>query len=70
MLKQRNCIARRDVLAQHDHAGTRVMLPGPGCRLDALIGAGRRHPDVRHHDIGPLALDQCQQSWQVPSGTG
>ena len=47
-----------------------MVLACPRSRLDPLVGAGRRHPDVGHDDVGLLALDQLQQRRQVARGAG
>ena len=36
--------------------------------LDALVGAGRRHPDVGEHDVGLVLVDGGEQPGQVVDG--
>jgi hypothetical protein len=65
VLEERNGVRGRHVLAEDDNPGTRVVLMNPARCLDALVRAGRRHPDIGDHDIWkPLGHDG-QELWQV-----
>jgi len=64
-LEERQRVARVGVLAQHDDADPRMRLAQDvGC-ADALVGPGRRHPDVGDDDVGLLVLDGGEQRVEV-----
>ena len=58
------------VLAEDHDADLRPVLPEPGSSLDALAGAGGRHPDVGHHHVGILLGDDSKQLRQVAGHAG
>ena len=64
-LQQRQRVGGLGVVAQHDHPDLGVRLAQQRRHADALVGARGRHPDVRHHDVGTLALDRRQQRGKV-----
>ncbi len=45
------------MLRQHHHRRVRPPAADLQCRLQALGGLGRGHPDVREHHIGPQAIE-------------
>jgi len=68
VLEQRQRVPRLRVLAEHDDADPRVALAQEVGRADALVGPGRRHPDVGDDDVRPLGLDCGEQRVQVVAG--
>jgi hypothetical protein len=54
-------VRRVGVLAEHDDTGAGMRPADLLGGADALVGAGRRHPNVGQHDVGPLGLDRSQQ---------
>ena len=58
-------VLRLGVLAQHDHADVRVEVAQRVGGLQPLVGSARRHADVRHDDVGPLALDGGQECIEI-----
>ncbi|HSD80007.1 MAG TPA: hypothetical protein VLB47_05075, partial [Solirubrobacteraceae bacterium] len=46
---------RLDVLGQHQHAEVRVLLLDVRGGPCPLVGERRRHADVEHHEVGPVA---------------
>jgi hypothetical protein len=59
--KQPLGVARLEVLAEHDDCRRRVLLPDAASRDQALVGVGRRHPDVDDRDIRIFQGDQAQE---------
>ena len=57
-LEEGQRVGRVGVLAEHDHPHLGSIGPERGRDLDALVGARRRHADVRDDDVGRLRLDQ------------
>jgi hypothetical protein len=35
---------------------------------DALVGVRRGHPDIRQHDVRPLAVDRGRELLEIPHG--
>jgi hypothetical protein len=60
-IQQREAIARIGVLAHHHDADLGVRLTQPVGEGDPLVVAGRRHADVRHHDVGHLGVDRLDE---------
>ena len=50
-----------DVLREHEHRRARVLGADPVGGAQALVGVGRRHPDVDHRDVGMVGSDLAQQ---------
>ena len=69
LLEQPERVVRADVLADHDDADVGMAVPQPRGRLDALVRARRRHPDVRDHDVGLVRLDRAAGANRDPSST-
>ena len=61
-------VALLDVLGQHQDGDRRVLAPDDQRRPDALVGVGRRHPDVDDHQVGALLADGPQQLLGVGHG--
>ena len=61
VLEQGEGVAGRGELAEHDHTGGRVALAESGGGADAFVGAGRRHADVGHDDVGCELVDEGDQ---------
>ncbi len=47
--------------AEDEDADRRMLLADPFRRADALVGPGRRHPDVGHDHVGLAGLDRGHQ---------
>ena len=58
-------VLRLGVLAQHDHADVRVEVAQGVGGPQPLVDSARRHADVRHDDVGPLALDGGQERIEI-----
>ena len=60
-LEERERIARVGELAQDDYTDLGMLLPKLGRDPDALVVAGRRHPDIDDHDIGILIVSTASR---------
>ena len=67
-LEQRQDVRGVGELAEDDHSGRRARLTQLVRDSDALVGVGRRHPDVRQNDVGSILLHRAQQCGDVPVG--
>ena len=65
VLEQRERVVGLDVLAEHHDADVRVRRPDEVRGAHALVGPGRRHPDVGDHDIGRIGLDAGDQRVEI-----
>ena len=54
-------MGRLDVLGEDEHADLRVLGLDPARGPGALVGEARRHPNVDHHEVGPVAGDGGEQ---------
>ena len=64
-VEERHRVARLGVLAEHDDAHLRVLLPELGGEADALVRVRGRHPDVGQDDVRRRALDGVAQLVEV-----
>ena len=72
LLEQPQRVARLDVLGEHQHADVGVLGADPLRRDQALVGVGRRHPDVDDRGVraaraGPAAAALGVAAWPTTS---
>jgi len=60
-LEQLRAVGRLDVLREHQHTGAGKVVPQRQRRPQALVGVGRRHPDVDHGDVRVMLGHRGQQ---------
>ena len=70
VLEERERVARRRVLAEHDDADLRMRLAQPLGGLDPLVVVPRRHADVGDDDVRPLRVDRGEQRVEVAAHGG
>ena len=63
--EQRQRVRRFDVLAEHDDADVGMAGAELVRGAHALVGPGRRHPDVGEHDVGRVGGDGREQRVEV-----
>src|SRR6476646_5081075 len=59
-----------DVLADHHDADAGMVLSQRRGLPYSLVGVGRRHADVRDHDVGPVLVDGLEERPQVGAVLG
>src|ERR1019366_6892028 len=57
-----------DVLGEHQHAHRGPLLPHHQRGPEALVGEGRRHAHVDHHDVGALRIHGAEKALRAAWG--